>query len=188
MNLIKVLLLALLIAAGIAAPAHAERRIIAEDDAIVPEYKENSANIEPDNDGNLFVAILLYLPNRIFDAMDIFRARVRVGPGIAAGIRVTDAADLYLGSYVSMYAGLPGPRGRKLPRSPIGVETYNGAEISFAEATTGFGFGPDYAFSEVGVDAQIALVGFALSIDPVELIDFLAGIFTMDIMEDDYQD
>ena len=165
------------------APVQADEKLTEEDIRTSANYSETDTE-----EGNIFISILLYLPNRILDLMDIFRARLRIGPGIAAGIRITDAGDLYLGSYVSMYAGLPGPRGRKLPRSPIGVESYNGAEISLAAATTGFGVGPEYTFSEVGLDAQIALVGFAFSIDPAELVDFVAGIFTIDIMDDDYQD
>ena len=32
-------------------------------------------------------AIVFYIPDRVFDLMDIFRVRVRVGPGISAGVR-----------------------------------------------------------------------------------------------------
>lgn len=188
MKTLRSLAFAIILLAILVTPVLSEDVQTSKDNEKVTGFKKESSAIEQGKESNSFIAVLLYLPNRILDITDIFRVRVRVGPGIAAGVRITDAADLYMGSYVSMYAGLPGPRGRKLPRSPIGAESYNGAEISFAEATTGFGFGPDYAFSEVGLDAQIALVGFALSIDPVELVDFIVGIFTIDIMNDDYHD
>ncbi len=31
-------------------------------------------------------SIVLYIPNRVFDILDIIRLRLRVGPGISAGV------------------------------------------------------------------------------------------------------
>ena len=38
--------------------------------------------------------ILCYLPNRIFDMLDIVRLRLRVGPGISIGARVTKLTNV----------------------------------------------------------------------------------------------
>ena len=130
--------------------------------------------------------ILLYLPNRLLDLLDIGRARLRVGPGIAFGLRITDAADVFFGSYISAYFGLPGPRQHKLPRSPIGIESYNGAEVSLAKVTTGVGFSPDYSFTEIGLSLHPALVGADVGIDPWQIIDFALGLFCLDVAEDDF--
>ena len=67
--------------------------------------------------------VVAYVPNRVLDVFDLVRLRVRVGPGFAIGIRATEAADVFAGSYLSVYAGLPGPRSRRLPRLPLGLDT-----------------------------------------------------------------
>jgi hypothetical protein len=54
--------------------------------------------------------VLMYIPNRIFDLLDIVRARLRLGPGLAVGVRLTEPLSAYLGAYGSLYGGLPGPR------------------------------------------------------------------------------
>lgn len=129
--------------------------------------------------------VLCYLPNRLLDLTDIFRARVRVGPGVAVGARATEVASGFVGSYASVYAGLPGPRGRSFPKSPIGLESHNGATVSLADATADGGIGPDYGATEIGLGAQLGIIGFDFGIDPLEAVDFVTGIFTVDIQDDD---
>lgn len=129
--------------------------------------------------------IVLYIPNRVFDLVDIVRVRARVGPGVAAGARVTEAADLYLGSYASVFAGLPGPRmGREIP-IPAGLETKSGVEASVADATVEGTFGPGYSPTEVGLSLHPILVGADVGIDPVEILDFIVGIVNLDLRKDD---
>ncbi len=129
--------------------------------------------------------IVFWIPNRVLDLFDVVRARVRLGPGIAVGARATELVDVYLGSYTSVYVGLPGPRGRRVPRLPVGVEGNHGIEVSVADGTTGFGFAPDYGPAEIGAGAQVALVGFDLGIEPLELVDFVVGFVGIDLREDD---
>lgn len=132
------------------------------------------------------VAALLYLPNRILDVFDMFRIRARVGPGVAVGARVTKYVQAYVGTYASVYAGLPGPRLEPFPHSPIGFETYNGIALSVLDATADGGFGPEYSVSEIGAGVQLAILGVDVGFDPVELVDFFAGLFGADIREDDF--
>ncbi len=131
--------------------------------------------------------ILLYIPNRIFDVFDIVRVRARVGPGVAAGVRVTKYLQAYLGAYGAIYGGLPGPRMRTTPRSPIGLETNTGITLSVLDATIDGGFGPNYSPSEIGAGVQIGILGVDIGIDPVEILDLFAGIFTLDIRDDDFK-
>ena len=63
------------------------------------------------------------------------RLRVRVGPGIAVDARATDLADAYAGTYFSVWAGLPGPRMRRIPKLPGGIETRTGVEASVIDET-----------------------------------------------------
>ena len=130
--------------------------------------------------------VVMYLPNRVLDVLDIARARVRLGPGFAFGARATEYADVFLGSYATVYVGLPGPRGRTLPRLPVGLESKSGAEVSVADVTLEAGLGPDYGMAEAGLGFQFALVGVDVGVDPFEILDLIVGLFTFDPMDDDF--
>ena len=151
------------------------------------ESTEASASFEksPSQGHSVLHKIAFYLPNRVLDILDIVRVRARVGPGVAVGVRATKYAQGYLGSYASVYAGLPGPRLRRFPVSPIGLESYNGAAVSLVEATAGGGIGPNYSPTEFGVTLQAGVIGFDLGIDPYEIIDFGLGIIGLDPRDDD---
>lgn len=130
--------------------------------------------------------LLLYLPNRVFDVFDIVRARVRLGPGIAIGFRVTKLTDLFLGSYASVYLGLPGPRQEpQLPRL-AGLESRSGLAASVADATvTSYASDPYYAVTEIGAGVQAILVGAEAGVDPAEVFDLVFGVLTIDFRGDD---
>jgi len=88
--------------------------------------------------------IVMYIPNRVLDVFDIVRFRVRVGPGVAVDARATKVASAFVGSYASVYVGLPGPRNRPFPKLPIGFESRNGVQASVVDATVSGGVDPDY--------------------------------------------
>jgi hypothetical protein len=140
---------------------------------------------ESEGDGFLYGA-LVYIPNRLLDVFDIVRARVRLGPGLAVGARATELADVFVGSYASVYIGLPGPRGRVMPRLPAGLESKSGIEVSAADATLEAGLGPDYGDTEFGFGFQLAIVGVDIGVDPGEILDLVLGLVTIDIADDDF--
>ena len=130
--------------------------------------------------------VLFYLPNRLFDIFDMVRLRLRVGPGLAVGVRATEPLSAYVGAYASVYGGLPGPRQRpKLP-IPVGFESYNGATLSVVDLATGVGLGPDYSSTEIGASLHLLIIGADVDVDPMELVDLLAGIFCFDPRNDDF--
>jgi hypothetical protein len=141
--------------------------------------------LDDDDSGGLVSGILLYLPNRVFDLLDVVRARLRLGPGVALDLRATEFADLYLGAYTSVFVGIPGPRGEPEINWPFGIESLAGAELSVADASTGAGTDPGYGSFEFGLGLQALLVGFDVGVDPWEAVDFLAGILTLDPGGDD---
>ncbi len=141
---------------------------------------------EAESDGpGVLHRVVMYVPSRVFDVLDIVRLRARLGPGIAVGVRATELADAYIGSYAALYVGLPGPRGRRVPRLPIGFENNHGVEVSVADASSGFGFGPGYTATEFGAGFQAAILGIDLGIDPFEIVDLAAGLVLLDPRGDD---
>ena len=130
--------------------------------------------------------VLWYVPNRFMDLFDMFRFRVRVGPGLAAGLRVTDYAAFYAGNYASVYAGLPGPRNSRYVRWPVGYECLKGVVIGGVNATDDTLYGPGYGRNEIDLGVHLGVVGGEVGFDPLEFADFLTGLFMFDLVRDDY--
>ena len=143
--------------------------------------------LEDDEEGpGVLHHILLYIPNRIFDVFELVRTRVRLGPGIAVGVRATEVASIYVGSYASIFVGLHGPRGEPSIPWPVGVETLTGAKVSLAEGTVGGDAAPTYGAVEFGAGFQLLLVGVDIGVDPLEILDLVTGFFFIDLVGDDY--
>jgi len=129
--------------------------------------------------------LLFYIPNRVFDVLDIVRLRVRVGPGVAARVRATEALDVGLGSYAALFAGIPGPRNEPELPLPIGFESYAGIEIG-ADAEVASPSSPDYSITEIGVSIHALLVGLDIGVDPIEVLDVVTGLALIDLRGDDF--
>ena len=128
--------------------------------------------------------VLFYIPNRIFDVFDLVRARVRVGPGLAVGARVTKYGDLYAGGYSTLFVGIHGPRLEPRIPWPIGLESRAGIEATaVADASTE---GPTYGYGEIGTGFQAAIVGIDVGIDAAEILDLVLGFFFIDLTGDDF--
>lgn len=150
-----------------------------------PNYNDRNRDQSYREEHSLGHKLLMYIPNRIFDLFDIVRARLRVGPGLAVGARVTTPVSAYVGSYAAIYAGLPGPRQEPSIPWPIGFESLSGVSVSVADAAIGGPVDPDYSPTEIGASLHLLLVGADLNADPVELVDFLAGFLFLDVRGDD---
>jgi hypothetical protein len=133
---------------------------------------------------SILTKTLLYLPNRVFDILDIVRFRLRLGPGVAAGARVTEYVSANLGAYMTTYVGLPGPRQKQQIPRPVGFEAYAGGSLSVLNYETE-SFHPEYSVSEVGAQGQVLIVGLDAGIDPWEIVDLLGGFVGFDPRDDD---
>jgi hypothetical protein len=122
----------------------------------------------------------------VFDLLDILRLRVRVGPGIAARLRATEGLDVGLGSYSSLFVGLPGPRQQVELPLPLGLESYTGIEVGPGDAELESGSSPNYASTEIGASVHALVTGFDLGVDPWELVDLAVGLVLFDFRTDDY--
>ena len=128
--------------------------------------------------------ILTYVPNRVFDVLDLVRLRVRVGPGIAARAHVTEGLDVGLGSYAAIFVGLPGPRAEVELPLPVGVESYTGIELG-GDAELKGGASPEYTETEIGASVH-ALAGVDFGVDFFEAIDLAVGFLLIDFRGDDF--
>ena len=127
---------------------------------------------------SLLVNILLYLPNRLLDLIDIVKADVGVGPSYGAVVRVTSYGQVGYRNFDtwSLRAGLHGRN------SPVFIERVkeSGFFTNFHESVVRK---PDEFEIGGGVDLGIAgaYVGFA----PEQLVDFFGGLFGFDPLSDD---
>ena len=143
----------------------------------------SSSPVAPDPDAGH--TALWYIPNRISDLLDIVRARLRLGPGLAIGGRFTEAASFHVGGYSSVFIGIPGPRRERVFNWPAGVETVRGDGFPYFDGTAWGGDGPTYGELEVGLGTQFLILGADLGLDVYELLDFFTGIVTIDPIGDD---
>jgi len=129
--------------------------------------------------------IIWYVPNRFLDLVDIFRLRLRVGPGLAVNARLTEHADAYIGTYYAGFVGLPGPRMAPDIRYPAGLEYEKGIMLLGVDATDDLPHEPDYSPTEIVMGLHLLLLGADIGLDPVELGDFFSGWIMIDLREDD---
>lgn len=130
------------------------------------------------NDGVTVRKVLLYLPNRLLDLIDIFKVDVGVGPSFGAVVRVTKyvQAGARAVSPISVRVGL---RGRKLP--------------AFIETSSEIGISPAFRQShdrevgagELGAGIDFIALGLYAGVDVLAIGDFFGGIFGFDPSEDD---
>lgn len=130
--------------------------------------------------------ILCYIPNRIFDVLDILRVRVRIGPGFSIGARATEAVDLFFGAHKTFYLGLRGSRGKAEIPWPAGLECNQGLEFSVADDTAEDVDKPVTDPLEVGVETQLLLVGVNVSVETLEILDLVTGLLFIDLRDDDF--
>ena len=126
-----------------------------------------------------WASVLLWVPNRLMDFIDIFRVDVGAGPAVGGVVRFTRHAQA---GYRRMlpFSFRIGDFGRT---SPFLIETDNedGSGSTFHQSTD-----RKVCASEIGVGIDLGLGGYA-GICSEELLDFVAGIFFFDLEADDIQ-
>lgn len=126
----------------------------------------------------IWTQVLLWIPNRIMDAWDIFRVDVGVGPAAGGVLRLSKQGQMGYRE-IAPFSLRVGAFGRN---APIKVET-----------ASEFGIGPGYVSSkdrevcpgELGLGLDVLLVGGYAGVCSDELLDFVAGIFFFDVKDDD---
>jgi hypothetical protein len=132
-----------------------------------------------------FTKTLWYLPNRVLDLLDIVRLRAAVGPGLEAGVRITDVSSLYAGKSRAVWLGLPGERTPGGLPHVAGVTQKRGLVLFGVDATDLTPYPPRYEFSEIGVQLHLGVAGVEAGIVPNAMVDFLFGLIGKDWSGDD---
>ncbi len=118
--------------------------------------------------------IVLYIPNRFLDLVDIFKLDLGVGP--SAGVIVRATEHVQVGARFMLPASFRvGLMGRRLPAK---LET-NG-EIAFGSSDTD----RIVCSAELGAGADLFLSAY-IGLCPDEFIDFLGGFILYDFKHDD---
>ena len=122
--------------------------------------------------------VLLYLPNRVLDFIDIFRADVGVGFSNGAVVRVSKHIQV---GY------------RDMSPASFRVGTFGRDYPYLIESSNEMGISPAYieskdrkvCNSEIGLGADVLVVGAYAGICLEEVFDFIGGIFFLDLINDD---
>jgi hypothetical protein len=143
--------------------------------------KEGWEKLEPTQQGEgspIWAQILLWLPNRVLDLIDVFRLDVGVGPSFGAVVRVTKYGQL---GY------------RQMAPASLRVGDFGRQMPVLIESSNEFGVSPAYVDSadrkicdgEIGLGADVLVAGAYGGVCVDEFADFLAGIFFIDLKNDD---
>jgi len=150
-------------------------------DLVPTSPKEGWSNLEPIEKGEgspIWSQVLLWLPNRVLDLIDVFRVDVGVGPSFGAVVRVTKYGEI---GY------------RQMAPASLRVGDFGRQMPFLIESSNEFGVGPAYVNSsdrkicpgEIGLGADLLVAGAYGGVCVDEFADFLAGIFFIDLKDDD---
>ena len=124
--------------------------------------------------------VLLYIPNRVLDLIDVFRVDVGVGASVGGVVRVTKYVQ---GGYRQMapVSVRVGDFGRTFP---VMVESSSEIGISPAFKQSA---DREVCDAELGLGLDALVVGGYGGVCLDELADFIGGIFLIDFKDDDFK-
>lgn len=125
---------------------------------------------------SLLDMVLYYVPNRVLDAVDVFRLNIGIGCGFGFNIRATELAEIGYGQYSTTRFGM---KGRVMP---VYDEKIDEAGIGFLGWVNGC---LQRDPSEVGADLHLGVIGAQAAVSLMEAVDFVAGFALIDLQCDD---
>ncbi|RMD79791.1 MAG: hypothetical protein D6820_07695 [Lentisphaerae bacterium] len=155
---------------------------------------------------HFFTRLLLYIPDRIFDALDIVTADVNIGPGVYAEGHVTRMLQVGGGGKATLGIGLHTQRSLGLENLDaggihlllFGMEGAWMAKVGtsgvFSGGAGNVGIqGPKdeiyqkvYDYWGIGGSVNAGLVGAKVEFHPLQLFDFILGFIGVDFLHDDF--
>jgi hypothetical protein len=157
-------------------------------------------------DRNPLFRLVMYVPDRVFDLLDLVTLDVHFGPGVFADVHVTRRIQAALGLRATMGLGAHDQRSIGLKnQSEAGVSVLTFGTQSVAGTTvctSGVHTGAESMvglhsprnsiyqdfrdFWAIGVAVTAGLAGAELDLHPVQLFDFIGGVLFLDFSRDDF--
>jgi hypothetical protein len=117
-----------------------------------------------------------YIPNRLLDALDIFKLTGSGGVGTAVDFRFTRIFEIGFSDYDIVRVGLNG-RG-----SPVYQEKLSEGSMTLLGFTSGLATRDPY---EIGTTLHFMIGGVELAANARSLLDFIGGFLLLDLEDDD---
>lgn len=148
--------------------------------------------------------VLLYIPDRIKDFIDMVTLDVNVGPQLGAGLWLTRAvqAQAYVGSSLGLgyhqktLLGFRGENNAELVLGPVGGSAVVGGSLGLGGMSSTLSAIVKHTPSQkiyqeyrdywaLGAKFGFFVIGFEVEYHPLEIFDFLAGFLLIDPLNDD---
>lgn len=134
------------------------------------------------SEGGVLTTVLLYIPNRLIDILDIVHVGYGVGPGFGLDIHLT------------RYARLDAVAGVDVGIAWLGRHTDPFQYAAYARAGASVAQVPEpphenmwrFPQWDIGIYAHALLDQAYVAVAPDEILDFFAGLITLDLKHDDF--
>ena len=157
-------------------------------------------------DRPIWAHALLYVPDRVLDLLDIVSVDIHFGPGLYVDGHLTRAAQLALGARTGSGIGWHEQRSlgmmyRReaavgfLPFGALAHESALAGTSGVKECKDAFAglYRPSHKLYQthkdywaVGASVTLVLSGIEFDVHPAQIADFVAGIVTVDLLDDDF--
>ena len=159
-----------------------------------------------DEDSSFLYRLILYLPDRAFDLLDVFSFDLHLGIGAYANVHVTRAAQAGGGLRSKIGAGWHDQRSLGMASEAevglaalaLGAQSFSGASVGVpgglalgADSMVGMHWPSDELYQTyrdywaIGASVTLGLVGFEFDLHPMQIFDFVGGVLFMDFARDD---
>ena len=210
-KIFAILLAGMTVAAVVGEEQKTERQILQEQQSAQQALTQEKIEESADKDAKILYyagKVLFYVPNVIVDAVDTFSVTVKAGPSIGAGFHVTRALGLgaEVGTTFGIYKEVNRQYGFALENGyqaqfifltaenisvldPIGsVKEYWQVGNDFPSCFDGIYNFTSGSRDYWAIDTYLsAFIGARVAIHPIEIADFLTGLFFYDLKGDDIQ-
>src|SRR5262245_21319436 len=159
-------------------PRYAEER---KQERRADERDEREKKEKPSEGRSLVHTLLLYVPNRVLDVLDVARAAVDVGPG--TGVDLTGTEYMRLGMLARTSAGAGYETARHLPVK-LAAESY--LDVGPLGVNPGFPITWYRNTWDLRIEAHLFILGAHVAVNPAEIFDAVLGLTTFDLMGDDF--
>lgn len=183
-------------------------RIYSENQKAVPNKGWLGANVSlrPNGKRSVWKKVLLYLPDRVLDLLDVISLDLHLGPGLYTDVYVTRALQSTIGARAISGIGWNEDRSLGVRTSaetgvnvlPIGAWTMAGTRAGTGGVQIGkYGVAGihnpmDEVYQEftdyyaIGSSVTLIFFGVEANVHPIQIPDFIVGIFFIDFLRDDF--